>query len=318
MQSIRSRLVAFLLRNRHLLKGQLKRRSEITRETSIPRLRLETEKSAATFGKVPPQIACEPCTAKSLAMEWLRPPEVDTTCATLYFHGGGYVIGSIRAHRAITAKLVCASGVQSLLFDYRRAPEHPFPAAIDDAMTAWTFMLDKGIDPSRSVFMGDSAGGGLALAALLACKKYGHPLPGGAVALSPWTDLTNSGDSWNQNAERDNLCWREAQIVFADYYGGDTPRTDPLMSPLFGDLSGLPPLLLFAGGDELMRDDTTRFAQKARESGVTVREHIGEGLFHCYPAMAPLFPEAKSALEEIGTFIRNTATVQHKGEATVH
>jgi epsilon-lactone hydrolase len=164
-------------------------------------------------------------------------------------------------------------------------------------------LLAGGASPSNVAFIGDSGGGGLCLATLLALKDKGIPLPAAAVALSPWTDLTNSGDSWHTKAEVDTLCRQKAQIVFSKYYVGDHDPSLPWISPLFGDLSGLPPILLYVGGDEILLDDSTRFAQKAEDAGVDVTLHIGEGMFHCYPACAPLFPEARQAMTEICAFI---------------
>lgn len=153
--------------------------------------------------------------------------------------------------------------------------------------------------------MGDSGGGNLCLAALLALKQKRLPLPAATVALSPWTDLNNTGDSWISNAQKDNLCWPNAQNVFSKYYAGEHDLNNPLISPLKGDLKGLPPLLIFAGENELMRDDAVSFAEKAEKAGVEVTLHIGRGLFHCYPVCAPLFPEAVAAHKEICQFIKD-------------
>jgi acetyl esterase/lipase len=202
------------------------------------------------------------------------------------------------------AKFVQGSGVGALLFDYGLAPEHPFPDGLNDSVAVYQYLLDEGVKPAKIVFMGDSGGGNLVFATMLALKEKNLPLPAAAVALSPWTDLTNSGDSWEFNAKLDTLCWKEAQSFFADYYAGNHDRTRPLISPVFGDLTGLPPLLIFAGGHETMLSDSVRIAEKARAAGVPVTLTIGEGLFHCYPACAPLFPEAKRALADICDFIR--------------
>ncbi len=304
MPSIRARLFAFVLQHRHLLKFKLKRTDAVDCDTSIPALREEVEKGADFFGKLPKGFTLEPFNIGDLPAEWMLPPGAEKKRAILYFHGGGLVVGSIHAHRGIVAKFVKGSGVEALLFDYGLAPEHPYPEGLNDSVAAYRYLLDSGIDPSRIIFMGDSGGGNLVFATMLAAKEKNLPMPGGAVALSPWTDLTNSGDSWTTNAEADTLCWKEAQTVFGKYYAGDNDMKDPLISPLFGDLSGFPPLLIFAGGDETMRDDSTRLAARAEAAGVNVTLHVGEGLFHCYPACAPLFPEATKAMEEICTFIK--------------
>jgi acetyl esterase/lipase len=222
----------------------------------------------------------------------------------LYFHGGGLVVGSVKSHRAIVAKFVKGSGIGALAFDYGLAPEHSFPEGLNDSVAAYHYLLGEGIKPSNIVFMGDSGGGGLCLATLLALKDKGITLPAAAVVLSPWTDLANTGDSWETNAEVDTLCWKEAQTIFSKYYVGDNDPKLPWISPLYGDLKGLPPLLIYVGGDELLLDDSVRFAEKAKAAGVNVTLKVGEKMFHCYPACAPLFPEATQAKDEICDFIK--------------
>jgi len=304
MPSFRSRLFIFSLKHRHLLQGQLKRRATVDWNTSMPELRAEIEKGAGFFGKLPDGFTLEPVDIDGLPAEWMLPPGAAKDRAILYFHGGGYATGSIPAHRGIVAKFVSACDTGALLFEYRLAPEHPFPAALEDAVAAYRYLLAQGVAPERIVFIGDSAGGGLVLATLLTARDQGIPLPAGAVALSPWTDVKNTGASWETNAKVDPLTWRESQAVFAKYYAGDQDAGNPLMSPLYGDLHGLPPLLIYVGGYEVMLDDSTRFAAKAQAAGVAVTLHIGEGMFHCYPACAPLFPEATQAMEEIGAFVK--------------
>jgi len=304
MASLRSRIFIFVLKYRHLLHFQLKRTNAVSGKTSIPKLREEVERGAAFFGKLPAGFTLTPVRIGNLAAEWMRPAGAPPKKALLYFHGGGLVVGSIAAHRGIVAKFVAATDISALVFDYRLAPEHPFPAALDDCVAAYRYLLAEGIAPARIAFAGDSGGGNLVFATLLALKSQQLPLPAAVVALSPWTDLTNSGASWETNAKVDTLCWKEAQTIFAQYYVGEHDPANPLISPLFGDLQGLPPLLIFAGGDELMHDDSTRLAEKARQAGVEVTLHVGAGLFHCYPACAPLFPEATAAMAEIGNFIK--------------
>jgi len=304
MPSLRSRLFVFALKYRHLLRFQLKRTNTVTRNTSVEQLRDDVEKGAGFFGKLPEDFTLLPVTIGSLAAEWMLPSHTPKDNVILYFHGGGLVVGSIKAHRAIVAKFVKATGMGALVFDYALAPERPFPAALNDSVAAYRFLLEQGYNPSNIVFMGDSGGGGLCLATLLALKDKNISLPAAAAVLSPWTDLKNTGASWKTNAEADTLCWKDAQIIFSKYYAGDHDPGLPLISPLYGDLRGLPSLLIFAGGDELMRDDATRFAAKAKDAGVDVTLTVGEGLFHCYPACSPLFPEARRAMEEIAAFIK--------------
>ena len=304
MPSFRSRLFIFLLKYRHLLRFQRKRTATVDGDTSLQALRAEVERGTNFFGKLPEDFTLEPVMIGSLAAEWMRPCNAPKDKAILYFHGGGLVVGSIRAHRGIVAKFVKGSGINTLVFDYGLAPEHPFPQGLNDSVAAYKYLLDSGIKPENIVFMGDSGGGNLVFATQLALKEQGLPLPGAAVALSPWTDLSNSGESWTFNAQKDTLCWKESQTTFSRYYVGENDPKNPLISPLFGDLRGLPPMLIFAGGDETLLSDSTRLAERAKAAGVDVTLRIGEGLFHCYPACAPMFPEAKEAMEEISRFVK--------------
>lgn len=304
MPSLRSRLFVFALRHQHLLRFKLKRRATIDWNTSVPKLRQKIEKSSGFLGKIPAKFELSPVRIDGLYAEWILPPETAKDKVILYFHGGAYATGSCLAHRPIVAKFVKGSGIGALVFDYRLAPEHPFPAALEDSVAAYHWLLAQGVLPSRIVFMGDSSGGGLCFATLLALKDKSIPLPAAAVALSPWTDLKNNGESWIRNAKVDTLSWKNSQIVFAKYYAKDSDPGLPLISPLYGDLHGLPPVLIYVGGDELLLDDSTRFAEKAKKAGVDVRLRIGQGLFHCYPACSPLFPEARQAMDEICAFIK--------------
>ncbi|MFO1349916.1 MAG: alpha/beta hydrolase [Gammaproteobacteria bacterium] len=198
-------------------------------------------------------------------------------------------------------RLPNSTGTGALIFDYRLAPEHPFPAALDDSLVAYGWLLSQGLRPSRIAFVGDSAGGGLCLATLLAIRDQGILLPAAAAALSPWTDLNCSGSSYKRE---DPLVPEGSWKVFGKYYAGENSPSHPLISPLYGDLTGLPPLLIYAGEDESMLDDATQFADKARNAGVSTRLQVGEGMVHCYPALSPLFPEAREAMKDICAFLR--------------
>ena len=301
MASLRSHLFLFLLKHRQWLRLQWKR-PVIDFESSILDLRAQVEQSSSRLGKVPKGIAVTPAVLESPYAEWIRPSEaVDEGCI-LYLHGGGYVMGSARAHRAIVAKFVQGSGVGALVVDYRLAPEHPFPAALDDALTAYRWLLDQGIPASKIVLAGDSAGGGLCLAALIAARDRNIPLPAAAVALSPWTDLRCTGLSYQR---RDPVAPDGSWTVYAKYYAGGCDPGDPLISPLYAQLDQLPPLFISVGEDEVLLDDATRLAAKARQAGVPVELHIGERMVHCYPVFSPLFPEATAIMARICAFIRS-------------
>lgn len=301
MPSIRSRFFIFLLSHRHWFRLQWQR-EKIDWDTSIEALRERVEKSSGMFGRLPSEIEIHPAPIDNPTAEFVKINDRNQDGLILYFHGGGYVMGSSRAHRGIVSKFVKGSGFNALTFDYRLAPEHPFPAALDDATRVYRWLLGQGIDPYRIVFAGDSAGGGLCLAALLAIKEKNLPQPAAAVALSPWTDLACTGDSYRL---KDPLAPEGSWLVYSHYYAGDHDKINPLISPLYGDLAGLPPLFISVGQNENMLDDSTRFAAKAREAGVEVTLQMGEGMVHCYPALSPLFDEAKEAMAEICEFIRS-------------
>ncbi len=314
MPSGKSRMVIFMMRHSHLLRGQLKRRAMIDENTSIAAFRQEAERGAKMFGKLPEGMTVSPVTVSlatvgesahaDMHAEWYLPAGVSKDRVILYFHGGGYVSGSCKTHWVHVAKFAQRSGTAALLFDYRVAPEHPYPAAIEDAVAAYCWLLEQGVSPDHIVFMGDSAGGGLCLAAMLALRDQGIDLPAGAVAMSPWTDLKCTGDSLRTKAKVDPFTPGDAWTIFSRYYVGDNDPGLPWISPLYGDLRGLPPILIVAGDYDVLFDDSARFAQKAKEAGVEVRFEVGEGLFHCYPVCGDLFPEAREAMADICAFIK--------------
>jgi acetyl esterase/lipase len=235
--------------------------------------------------------------------EWLIPAGADPTKAIFYTIGGGYISGNCDDHRTLVAKVAQTSGVSVLMFDHRLAPEDPYPAALDDSLKAYQWLLGQGYQPQNILIMGESAGGGLCLATLLALRDKGLPLPVAAVALSPWTDLKLTGDSYRTKA---NVCISPPgmNVICSKYYVGDHDPTEPWISPLYGDLQGLPPLYIIVGEYETMLDDSTRFATKAKAAGVDTTLVVGKKMIHCYPLMAPIFPEATQALNEVCSFIK--------------
>jgi acetyl esterase/lipase len=303
MPSFQSQFFFTLMRNRNLFKFRLKR-DEWDFNTSIPEFRMRCEMGAARTAPIPEEITISSVDMDGLKAEWARPKDTAAdTPVVFYTHGGGYVSGSCSDHRSYIAKLAKWSGMAVLLFEYRLAPEYPFPASMEDTLTAYRWLLKQGADPKKVVIFGESAGGGLCLATLLALKEKGLPLPAAGVALSPWTDLTLSGESYRTNIRR-CISPKNMALVCSKYYVADNDLKNPLISPLFGDLHGLPPLLINVGDDETMRDDSTRFAEKARAAGVDVKLRVEKGMGHCYPLMAPLFPEATEALQEICQFMQ--------------
>jgi acetyl esterase/lipase len=306
MPSLKSRIILKFLANRHLMKFKMKRPVFDGSLEAIRRLRKETEDTGLKFGKIPREILIEPVKIRDMYAEWVQIPGPVTGKVILYFHGGMYLVGSPLSHRVHVAKFVQGSGLDALVFDYRLAPEYQFPAALEDALTAYNYLLKKGFLPENIVFAGDSAGAGLCLATLLAIKKYEKPLPAAAAVLSPWTDLTLSGESYKMNMNKCLSPLGSSETASA-LYAGTQSRTNPLISPLFGDLEGLPPLHISVGSDEILLDDSRLFAEKAKAAGVDVTLLVGDGMCHCYPAFGNLMAESKAALGEICAFLKNHA-----------
>jgi len=221
----------------------------------------------------------------------------------LYIHGGGYSIGSPRSHVALGARLAKRAAAAVTVIDYRLAPEHPYPAAIDDCVAAYRALVAT-VDPALVTIAGDSAGGGATLATLCALRDAGDPLPGCAYLLSPWTDLTASGDSVRSKADIDPMIRADHISPMAAMYAGDTPLDHPGVSPLFADLGGLPPMLIQTGVDEVLLSDSTRLADRARAAGVEVVLDLADDLWHVYPIFAGYVPEATEALIRAAVFIR--------------
>lgn len=251
-----------------------------------------------------------PVIAGGVPGEWIVPPQSHPARVFLFLHGGGYNSGSPKTHRKLAAHLGQAAGMRVLLPDYRLAPEHPHPAGVKDALLAYGWLLSEGRKAQEIVLGGDSAGGGLALSMLLALREAGATMPRAAVLLSPWTDLTLSGESYQRIRDRDPDITREGLQQSAEWYAGRRDPADPMLSPLFASLNGLPPMLIHAGSEEVMLDDSTRFADRAQAAGVPVTLKVWPGLWHVFHHAAHV-PEARQAIEEIGQFIRSQfATIE--------
>lgn len=231
----------------------------------------------------------------------IRTPGVREDRGTLYLHGGGYVMGSLNTHHELMGRIARATNAQVLGLDYRLAPEHPYPAAVDDAVAAYQWILDQGIAADKIVIAGDSAGGGLAVATLLALKTRGLPMPAGAVLFSAWTDLTASGESVRTRADADPMIAGDVLAPMAANYAASIAASTPGISPLFGDLTGLPPLLVQVGDAEVLLDDSTRLHARARAAGVDSSLRVFDEAFHVFQ-MIPVLPEATDALADVGAF----------------
>ena len=301
--SIRSELLYFIMKNRHLFRFRL-RPETWDENTPIRAFRELAEAGNRRMeNKLPAGLEVAPFDLCGMTAEWLIPVGAGRDKVILYTIGGGYISGTCNDHRILVVKVAQTSGIAVLMFNHRLAPEHPYPAALDDALTAYRWLLEKGTVPENILIMGESAGGGLCLATLLAVRDQGLPLPVGAVALSPWTDLKLTGDSYRTKA---NVCIAPPgmSVICSKYYVGDHDPTEPGISPLYGDLHGLPPLFINVGEYEALLDDSTRFAAKAKAAGVDTTLVIGKKMIHCYPLMAGIFPEATQALYEICDFIK--------------
>jgi monoterpene epsilon-lactone hydrolase len=268
--------------------------------------RAQYERAEQVFS-TPPDVKLERVNAPAAPAEWLRPPSAVPGRVVLYLHGGGYVIGSPRSHRHLAAAIASAAGASALLLDYRLAPEHPFPAAVEDATAAYRWLLDQAIAPEHIVIAGDSAGGGLTVATLLALREARVPLPAGGVCISPWVDLTCSGASYATKAAADPIVRRAGVEEMARAYLGATPPRTPLASPLFADLRGLPPLLIHVGSDEVLLDDAVQLAERAKAAGVDTTLEIYDRMIHVWHWFLPMLDEAQTAVEAIGRFVRSRA-----------
>ncbi|MBW6475364.1 MAG: alpha/beta hydrolase, partial [Anaerolineaceae bacterium] len=224
-------------------------------------------------------------------------------------HGGAYALGSIHSHRELIARLVLATNCKALAIDYRRAPENPFPAALEDSVEAYNWLLSSGVDPSRIFIAGDSAGGGLAIATLFALREQGIPLPAGIFCFSPWLDLTLSGDSVTENMHLDPILSAAILQKYVNFYIGNHVTNNPLISPLFGDLRGLPPIHIQTGRNEILLDDSVRFYEKARQAGVDVTLKIWNDMFHVFQLFS-FVPETQESMKQVTAFINRVMHVE--------
>lgn len=275
-----------------------------TPETSLPQMRRDWDE---VFGKIPCTVGarCEHLDMGGVPALKVTASNAAADRAILYLHGGGYVFGSPRSHRDLGEYLSRAAQAQVYMLDYRLAPEHPFPAAVDDANAAWRWLLAQGYSPAKLVICGDSAGGGLSLATLQRIRDEGLPLPACAVPLSPWADLECTGETMVSNAAIDPMVHKDFTRQLSDMYvtGGKSLR-DPLASPIHGDYRGLPPMLIQVGERETLLDDSRRVAARARQAGVDVTLEIEPGQIHVFQIFACRLDEAVAAIERMGAFIR--------------
>jgi monoterpene epsilon-lactone hydrolase len=265
------------------------------------RVSYETMLSAMT---VDDDISTERVGVGGVPAEWIAAPGANPAVVMLYLHGGGYVLGSMRTHRVMLAHLARACQCKVLGLDYRLAPENPFPAPVDDTLVAYRWLLAQGYDHRKIVLAGDSAGGGLVVAAMVAMRYVGEPLPAAGVCLSPWVDMEATGHSFITNAASDPSVAKDRIVRMAGVYlAGKSPQA-PLASPIHADLRGLPPLFVQVGSIETLLDDARALTARAQAAGVSVEFEVWEDMPHVWQHFAPILPEAQQAIARIGEFVR--------------
>lgn len=288
--------------------SMLKGFQESAKEITIDKVRAGMEQ-LGKFGKLPKDVNFKPVIAGGVPAEWITTPNSNNSKVILYLHGGGYVAGSIAAYRDLVARISIVSNARTLILEYRRAPEFKFPNAIEDAIAAYKWLVSKeNIDPNNIIIAGDSAGGGLTLTTVTKLRDEGFPLPTALVLLSPWTDLAGTGESMKKNVKIDPFISTEMWRLCSKSYLGTVDPFNPLASPLYADLQGLPPLLIQVGTSEVLLDDSVRLAERARTAGVDVRLKIWNDMIHIFAIFAVFTPESRQAIEQIGDFIQEFFT----------
>lgn len=270
---------------------------------AAPRTRKRIELLGKLFGQTQRGMRIQIGMLDGVSVETVLPRKPRSQSCIMYLHGGAYVSGSPRSYRRLISHLARATGCRVISVDYRLAPEHPYPAALDDSLAVYRALLAEGQDAANLFIAGDSAGGGLTLATALALRDSGLPLPAGLLCIAPWTDLTGSGESMRTRSHRERMMNPSGLAIDARNYAGKESLRNPLISPLFADLSGLPPLMIQVGDDEVLLDDSTRIAEAASRDHISVALRVWPHLWHVWHLYAGLFPEADAAIEEMAEFV---------------
>jgi acetyl esterase/lipase len=278
-------------------------RSVIPPDIDAPTMRANMESMTGLL-PLPSDVVAKPVRVNGVPAEWVSTPDVDPARVVLYLHGGAYVLGSLNTHRDLAGRISRAAGARVLNVDYRLAPEHPHPAAVEDATAAYAWLLAEGQVPARVAIAGDSAGGGLTVATLVALRDQGKPLPAAGVCLSPWVDLEGTGESMTTKADVDPMVQKDHLVRMAGFYLGGKPARTPLAAPLYADLSGLPPLYIQVGTAETLLDDSNRIAERARKAGVDVTLERWDDMIHVFQAFSAMLPEGQQAVDKIGAYLR--------------
>ena len=298
MPSWQSRLLQIYFR------ATLKKRLPDDEQKIANFVRKKFANEALAVRMTPKDVRINPINENGIIGEWVWWEGDHDDRVIFHLHGGAYIGCSPKIYRGYNAALARLSRTRIFSLDYRLAPEHRFPAPVEDALQAYRWLLAQGIAPGKIIFNGDSAGGGLVLATLVALRDAGDPLPAMAFCLSPWTDMSGSGNSVITNDKSDVMFWGESGKKFAQVYLNSTDTLNPLASPLFADLTGLPPLSLYVSDTEMLLDDSVRFAERARQYGVAVKLTIEKSQPHVWPIFVKLIPEATATLKDIAQQIR--------------
>ncbi|MBL4739635.1 MAG: alpha/beta hydrolase [Sneathiella sp.] len=293
--SWQSYLANFIVRRRF--------KSKSPEGTSVEQARFGLDSISARKFKKPKRLSISSVAEPGVPGEWLRFAGCEEGKVCLYFHGGGYFWGTPEKYRSLTARLAKEFGGPVFVPDYSLAPEAPYPAAVDDALKAYQYILETGVPSGKIAIAGDSAGGGLALALVLAIKREGLLLPGVVTLISPWTDLTCSGESMSFNSRKDPLFQPSMLMWNSRYYVGDNDKSNPYISPLFGDLTGLPPILFQVGSTEVLLDDSRRAHQKISEQGGSSKLDIWPKVMHVWHLAADFIPEGRRAIKQMASFM---------------
>jgi acetyl esterase/lipase len=268
---------------------------------NVERDRRELEGMAKYFKAIVP-LTCSPVMANQVRAEWITPQGVSSSRVILYLHGGSFNAGSITSHRNLAGNIAQACNARALIIDYRLAPEFPYPAALDDSLAAYDWLLTNGIPADQIAVMGDSAGGTLSLTLLIRLREQVKPMPRMAVCLSPATDMTQAGESWVFNRKKDFMLNVKNIRTSVEIYLRGADLRAPLVSPIFAELHGLPSMLIQVGSDEVLLSDAVRFVEKAKAAGVDARVEVWEGMQHVWQYTASFVPEARQAIRNIGDF----------------
>jgi monoterpene epsilon-lactone hydrolase len=274
------------------------------RASEVAQMRIDADARSKVF-TLPADVTVQPVNANGVKAEWTSTPDADPSSVILYMHGGGYVICSLESHRHLVAEVGRAAGTRTLAIDYRLAPEHPFPAPVEDTVAAYRYLLDSGIKPNCIALAGDSAGGGLVVGALLAIREAGLPLPACGWCISPWVDMEALGGSFVDRAATDPTVQKATILMMAQWYlGGANPR-HPHAAPIYGDLRGLPPLLIQVGAAETLLDDSIALARTAGIADVPVDLQIWPEMIHIWHIYFPMLSAGRRAIAAGGAFVRN-------------